>query len=270
MAQYNTQQFTNQIRRIIERGETSYALEMLVYSLPENNIYRNDFISLLSEYEELKRYELLGLTKDTERMQRIRFATLEFLQNLEKNYYPVIELSNVPDAKPLQPKKKPVSSRPKKRSTVRSPKPLPIESIKKNVQIHINRLILYGLLFIMIIGFVYVKCFRTIVSAPVQSQFLTSEDGEAKYIGLAILLNQFERFEDADTERKEYRKKNISVLQIKGDTKPFKTVIIAERNLDKILNDVQKTWPQATVNNYGVTCPTFRYEKSVSVYICNN
>lgn len=267
--QYNTQQFTSQIRGTIEKGDTGQALQILVNSLPEYNTFRNDFVSLLGEYEELKRYQLLGMVKDTERSQRIRFATLQFLQNLERHYNPSIELANAPYIPATQSKRKSASTNTKKRRAARAQKVLPIQALKKNVETHLNRLVWYGLAFVIIIGFIYIQYIKPFHNSSVQTQLMTSDDIEIKHIGLVVLLNQFERFEDADTERKENKKKNLSILQIKGDTKPFKTVIMAERNLDKVLYDVQKTWPQATINNYGLTCPTFKYEKSVSVYICN-
>ena len=266
--QYNTQRFTSQIRSIIERGETGQALEMLVYSLPEYNPFRNDFVSLLGEYEELKHHELLGIANDPDRRQRIRYATVEFLQNLERHHYPTIELANAPLSTSTRPKRKASSTHTKKRRTAQPQKTVPAQSIKKNVETHVVRFVLYGLAFVAVAALFYSQCLQPKQYTVQPSQSFLADNSDVKHIGLFILLNQFERFEDADAERKQYKKRPISILHLNGDTKPFKTVIISDRNLDKILYDVQTTWPQAALSDYSSTCPTFRYEKSVAVYIC--
>lgn len=266
--QYNTQRFTAQIRSIIERGETGRALEMLVYSLPEYNPFRNDFVSLLGEYEELKHHELLGIANDPDRRQRIRYATVEFLQNLERHHYPTIELANAPLATSTRPKRKASSTQTKKRRTAQPQKTVPVQSFKKTIVTHANRFVWYSLAFLVAAFIFYKQCLQPNQQPVRPTQSLVSENLDVKHIGLFILLNQFERFEDADAERKQYKKRSISILHINGDTKPFKTVIISDRNLDKILYDVQTTWPQAALSDYSDTCPTFRFEKSVAVYIC--
>gem|GEM_PF-6877093 len=156
----------------------------------------------MGEYEELKHHELLGIANDPDRRQRIRYATVEFLQNLERHHYPTIELANAPLSTSTRPKRKASSTPTKKRRIAQPQKAIPVQSFKKTIVTHANRFVWYSLAFVAVAFIFYKQCLQPNQQPVRPTSSLVSNNLEVKYIGLFILLNQFERFEDADAERK--------------------------------------------------------------------
>lgn len=261
--EYNTQQFTQHVRKYIEGGHTGRALEVLSNCLPKDNLFFTDILTLQSQFNELKRQEHLGLDADKMRMRNIVHATAQFLVLIEKQYSPKIPLVAFPSDYPPQRR----SSNPKKRRSSTSKKqPIPIMARNAITQTksHVKNLFMYLGILLVVGLFVYLNYFREVTS--------NSNDKVSKF-GEVIFLDQFERFEEADAQKRKYVNSKwfrISILKVVGVPMPYKILILQNGNLSETMVEAKKVWPLARYLNYSTKCRgDILYDDSLQCYRCD-
>ena len=258
--EYNTQQFTQHVRNFIERGYTGQALEVMVNCLPHNNLFYTEILTLQNQFNALKRQEYLGLDADRMRIREIGYATAEYLLYIEKHYYPKIDLHAFPSTNKLQSQN---INRKKRKSSTSKKQTIPVmarnavaqtKSHVKNLFMYLGILLVFGLI-------IYVNYFKEGPSAEVKTS-----------IGEVLFLDQFERFDEADEQKKKYAKSRwfrVSILKVIGEPLPYKIIIIENANLSNTMAEAKKVWPNARYLDFSKKCRSIPYDESLQCYRCD-
>lgn len=266
--QYNTQRFTQVLLKYIEGGFPEKALELLKNCLASDNIFFNDILTLQSEYAELKRREYLGLDSDKTRMRQIGNATIEYLRLCAKHYSPNIELvyfpSEINQNKKSTPQKKRTPTISKRQQNMAKNIVTQTKSRIKELFMYLGILCFLGLI-------IYLKYYNTGSSEENNSSILSSEKNVRK-IGEAIFIDQYERFEEAFEQKKQYdnsKKFRLSIIKVTGEPMPFKIIVFENGNLSSTMVDVKKIWPNARIRDFSRVCQTFKYDDSLQCFRCD-